>query len=69
MRKADYALLAQRIKQGRIDAKNNQDCFAPGTPNAEYWRGTTTAYGDIAFTMAQKASVRENEFLKACGIK
>jgi len=68
MRKADYALLAQLISKARADAEQNENCFTPGTPNAEYWRGRRGLAGHIAFDFSEGASVNTAEFLKACGI-
>jgi len=68
MRKADYATLAQLIREGHAFATVQRDSADVDSDTKRYHQGRADACAGIARRFAQRASVDPAEFLKACGI-
>ena len=66
MRKADYAVLAEAIKNHGIERTEGPGYHCPTREHAEGARRCAEA---IAHTFARFASVNRAAFLKACGLE
>lgn len=66
MRKADYAVLAEAIKKHGIERTEGLGYHYPTKEHAEGARQCAEA---VSRTFARFASVKREEFLRACGIE